>query len=458
MPRTSVLARRGPTLDEQWRDRLVRSAQTLSGPVGSLADFHAWFAERGRATSFAVERVPLAAMAGWRIDPQTGNLGHDSGRFFTVEGLAVTTNFGATPEWAQPIICQPEVGILGILAKEINGVLHFLMQAKMEPGNVNMLQLSPTVQATRSNYTRVHGGAKTAYLEYFDRRAGGAVLADVVQSEQGAWFLAKRNRNVIIEVAGEVPDGPDHYWLTLGQIWALLRLDNLVNMDARTVLSCLPPMGPADDEPLHPISDLLSWFAEAKMRYDVRQRLQALNRIPDWHRSQDSVARADGRFFEVVGVSVRASSREVVSWSQPLVAPRETGVVTFLTRRFSGVRHVLVRARVEAGYRDVVELAPTVQCAPGNYLAGDDQPPFLDEALDPPADRVLFSTVLSEEGGRFYHAQNVYQLVAASDRVPSVEGDDFRWVTVPQLAQLVRYSYYLNIQARSLLACLHGQG
>ena len=46
-------------------------------------------------------------------------------------------------------------------------MLHCLMQAKMEPGNVNPLQLSPTVQATRSNYTQVHRGTGTRYLEYF---------------------------------------------------------------------------------------------------------------------------------------------------------------------------------------------------------------------------------------------------------------------------------------------------
>ena len=32
------------------------------------------------------------------------------------------------------------------------------MQAKVEPGNINSIQLSPTLQATRSNYTKAHGG------------------------------------------------------------------------------------------------------------------------------------------------------------------------------------------------------------------------------------------------------------------------------------------------------------
>ena len=34
----------------------------------------------------------------------------------------------------------------------------YLLQAKVEPGNINKIQISPTVQATRSNYLRIHGG------------------------------------------------------------------------------------------------------------------------------------------------------------------------------------------------------------------------------------------------------------------------------------------------------------
>ena len=51
-----------------------------------------------------------------------------------------------------------------------------------------------------------------------------------------------------------------------------------------------------------------------------------------------------------------------------MIEPRGAGVVAFLAKRISGVLHVLVHARVGPGYLDVVELAPTVQCAPSNYV------------------------------------------------------------------------------------------
>ncbi len=137
-----------------------------------------------RSTSLRAAEIPLAflnsvltvenAFAG-----DTGNLIHESGKFFSIEGITVRTNWGQVPEWDQPIINQPEIGLLGILAKRINGILHFLMQAKIEPGNINLVQISPTLQATKSNAARVHKGNPPHYLDYFTaERRNVRVLLD----------------------------------------------------------------------------------------------------------------------------------------------------------------------------------------------------------------------------------------------------------------------------------------
>ena len=140
----------------------------------------------------------------------------------------------------QPVILQQEIGFLGIICQEIHGVMHFLMQAKIEPGNVNKIQISPTIQATKSNFTQKHGGARPPYLEYFQRASQYEIVVDQIQSEQSSRFYKKRNRNIIIRVEEEIPVLPSHKWMTLGQIKRLMRVDNLVNMDTRTVLSCIP--------------------------------------------------------------------------------------------------------------------------------------------------------------------------------------------------------------------------
>ena len=70
---------------------------------------------------------------------------------------------------------------------------------------MNGIQLSPTVQATRSNYSQVHQGKRPNYVEYFADRARGTVLVDQLQTEQGSRFLRKQNRNMLVEATGHVP-------------------------------------------------------------------------------------------------------------------------------------------------------------------------------------------------------------------------------------------------------------
>ncbi|MFF8405617.1 NDP-hexose 2,3-dehydratase family protein [Streptomyces sp. NPDC014846] len=442
--------------------RLATSAAAADG-VHPTADIVGWLAERSSAHTFRVDRIPFAALDGWSFEPGTGNLRHHTGRFFTVEGLHVRQEGeplgdGPAAAWHQPIIVQPEVGILGILAKEFDGVLHFLMQAKMEPGNPNLLQLSPTVQATRSNYTGAHRGAAVRYLEHFRGPLRGRVLADSLQSEHGSWFYRKSNRNMVVEATGDIPPHEDFRWMTLGQINALLQHDNTVNMDSRTVLSCLPPAGGPLPHAVLGDTELLSWITGERSRHHVRALRVPLAGLPGWTTDEHAISHDAQRYFQVIAVAVRAGNREVSGWTQPLIAPVGLSVAAFLRREFGGVPHLLVHARVEGGFLDTVELGPTVQCTPGNHahLAPEQRPRFLDAVLDAPAEAVRYEAVHAEEGGRFYHAEARYLIVDADeDTAPADPPPGYAWVTPAQLSALARHGHYLNVQARTLLACLN---
>ncbi|MRH92285.1 NDP-hexose 2,3-dehydratase [Nocardia sp. SYP-A9097] len=463
--------------------RLARSAVATAGAVDSAVEFHRWFTARAAADPTVVTRIDFSDLINWRFHPETGNLVHESGKFFAVEGLRVNTSFGPVPHWSQPIIDQPETGVLGILVKQFDGVLHCLMQAKMEPGNHNTLQLSPTVQATISNYTAVHHGRPVPYLEYFSGARPDVVLADVLQSEQGSWFYCKRNRNMVVETAGPVPVRDGFRWLSLGQLYSLLAYDDLLNMNTRTVLSCLPFSGgrlveelpsvqgsfraalvrslDADQGALHTSAEILSWVTGLRARREVVATRITLPEVRDWTRRADRIEHDSGAFFDIRAVAVDGGNREVNSWTQPMIAPHGLGVIAFLAARMRGVLHVLVNARSEPGFLDFVELAPTVQCTPDTYdqLPSLTRPPFLDDVLGAPPDRIRFDTILSEEGGRFFHARNRYLVIEVDPLPERTEPDSgpsrYRWMTVGQLVGLTRYSHYVNVQARSLIACLH---
>ena len=84
--------------------------------------------------------------------------------------------------------------------KKINGVSHYLVQAKAEPGNIGKLQLSPTLQATTSNLLKAHGGTRPLFAEYFDEPKTAKIIYGKWQSEDGGRFHLKSNFNMIVEV------------------------------------------------------------------------------------------------------------------------------------------------------------------------------------------------------------------------------------------------------------------
>jgi oxidase EvaA len=440
--------------------RFTESALVGDSPLMPNAEFPGWLEERRRAHAFEVTRIPFAELVGWRFEPETGDLRHVSGRFFAIQGLRVRTDTGC---WSQPIINQPEIGILGIAVKEFGGVLHCLMQAKMEPGYVNTVQLAPTVQATRCNYTKVHGGRSPHYLEWFTAPHG--VLVDSLQSEHGAWFLRKRNRNMVVSVPGRVPEHQDFCWLTLGQILRLLQDDDTVNMDTRTVLSCIPFAGPVPGDngvlralsgkagPHRPIREVLHWLTDLRTRRELVQQTISCDAVQRWHRSPDEIFHVERRHFTVLAVRVEAPSREIGNWTQPLVQPVSRGVAALIIRDFGGVPRLLMHGRVEAGLIDVAELAPTVQCVPENHR--DQPPPYLEYVLAAPPDRIRYDAVQSEEGGRFHRARNRYLILEADTDFDPRPPADYIWITLPEAMELIERNYHVNVQARTLIATLH---
>lgn len=461
------------------RDELLRSAVTLRG-IHSEAEVLAWLALRADAHRYSVQQIPLEGMRNWAVDPVTGDITHSSGKFFSITGLQVEIT-GPTPRrWSQPILVQREVGILGFIGKRVGSVLHLLVQAKMEPGNINLVQLSPTLQATRSNFSQVHGGRRPPFMEYFVEPGRGITLVDQLQSEQGSKYLRKRNRNVIVQIADdELPAVPEDFlWVTLGQLHQLAQHPNLLHLDCRSILgglsfrhcdgdldreaktsfasSARDSLSCPDDKAENTLAVVLGWLAKAKIETELATKLVPLRAVQGWHLRNGVIEHELGRFFRVVGVDVHAASREVPSWRQPLIASVEGGVIGLIAQQRQGVVHFLIQARVEPGLIDAIELAPTVQYAPANYgpPLTTEFPPyteFFDRALP---EQLRLDTVLSDEGGRFYHARarHVVIEIASTDHV--AVRPSHCWMTLAQLHECARFSSVLNIELRSILSCI----
>jgi len=203
-----------------------------------------WFNKKREESDMVVEEIGINDLDKWNVDKDSGNVTHDSGGFFQVIGVKVSNTFDrevGKKGWTQPMIAKNPGGILGILMKRINGIPHYLLQAKAEPGNIGKLQLSPTLQATTSNLLKAHGGSKPLFAEYFNEENDLNVIYAKWQSEDGGRFHLKSNYNMIVEInENENLKIPDSFiWVTLYQIKQLMKIENFVGPHVRGIISYL---------------------------------------------------------------------------------------------------------------------------------------------------------------------------------------------------------------------------
>ena len=242
----SILEKNGYEIDPDVTGRIETMVESIrdDNQLYKLDQIIKWFNEKRKNSDMEVKEIGINELEKWNVNEKTGNISHETGGFFEVIGVKVSNTFDrevGKKGWSQPIIAKNPGGILGILIKKINGIPHFLLQAKAEPGNIGKLQLSPTLQATTSNLLKAHGGIRPKFSEYFDNPKKVKIIYAKWQSEDGGRFHLKSNYNMIVEVdEDEELDIPDSFiWVTLYQIKQLLKIENFVGPHIRGIISYL---------------------------------------------------------------------------------------------------------------------------------------------------------------------------------------------------------------------------
>lgn len=454
--------------------QILESWGTQEG-VFSNKEILSWIDERNAVAKVSIEKTDFLADGKWFYDEQSGRIVNQRRTFFSISGIQKTQDGNVVQE--QPIIIQPEIGYLGIICKEINGILHFLMQAKIEPGNVNKIQISPTIQATKSNFMQAHGGKQPPYLDYFYHKHDYEVVYDQIQSEQSSRFYGKRNRNIVIKLSKD--DGiavlPSHKWMTLGQIKHFMMIDNLVNMDTRTVISGLPFSlhdfsykemvymqslvkdtyffnSMFDGKSCAAINKIYQYMNELKMLDNATISFTDLYKLQDWHLGEKEYSHENAD-FKICYCNIAIEGREVQSWSQPLFESNGQSLFGLAYTKKNEKYRFLVRAFSEIGCFDKIEVGPTVQISP-RYDASKLNPiekTFLESYSKKKG--ILQEGIFSEEGGRFYHEENKNVILEFENPdMPLPEG--YFWLDFYSLNVLIQFNNCLNIQLRNLLSML----
>lgn len=456
--------------------RLIESWATTDNPFNSTEDILEWIAQKNSSIKVDINVIPYGYDGdNWHYDDNKGEIRNKDGSFFQIKGLQKEINGEVVHE--QPIIIQNEIGYLGIIGKEIDGVLYFLMQAKIEPGNVNKIQISPTIQATKSNFMQAHGGKVPAYLNYFSNKNDYEIIVDQIQSEQSSRFFGKRNRNIIIIVDDDIEVLDSHKWMTLGQIKQLMACDNLVNMDTRTVLSCIPfSLRDFSYKELSHIRSLFSqecffnsiffgnsgieinkiyqYINEVKMLEKSEVKLVDLYSLESWKRTEMSISSKRGT-FKIVYCDIEIEGREVRKWQQPLLEAIGQSIFGLIYCIEDNIMKFLIHTKSEVGCFDKIEIGPSVQLEP----LDNPNSSLVDALFSYNIEHgkgIEFSGLFSEEGGRFYQEQNrnIIMRIDKSD-LPEILPEGYFWADYQTLNILIQFNNCLNIQLRNLLSILN---
>ena len=203
-----------------------------------------WFLKKRKNPPIKVKNIPLNQCTNWLM--KKGNYIHKSGEFFKVNALRISeTRSREVDKWDQPVLTQIgyDGGILGLIRKRFFGVPHYLIEAKLEPGNYKFVQLSPTLQATFSNLRRAHRGRKPYFSQYFDlkKKITRKILYKQWLSEDGGRLNKKRNLGMILEIPEKtkLKMPKDFIWMSMWQIKECLKYNAWVNPHVRGLISCL---------------------------------------------------------------------------------------------------------------------------------------------------------------------------------------------------------------------------
>jgi len=407
-----------------------------------------WLAEQRETQQCVVTPIALRDSREWQL--VDGAIRHRTGRYFSVVGVEDDAT-----GWQAPLLEQREIGTLAFIRRERAGQVEILVQAKLEPGDLGLSQLAPSVQATASNLERVHGGAAQPFADLVSPQSQRD--ADSLQSEQGTRFLGKLNRNVL--VTADIPSGelPTNLrWAPAQEVLAATHIHHAINTDARSVLVTAPWELLTAQAPFSRGRDAWSAALETsyqlvrtgqpelareqitKLRAGVEPQVLDLDQLSGWSLDLDGSVTLKGGEFVVRQIGVETNAREVAHWDQPIIDSGDQVRADLLVSVLNGVAYFDLSPSVEAGLVHRAEWGPT------RIHSTTTPAPATDG-------RVLAQISQSDEGGRFFQDVTQYRLVRVD--LPEPGPGQIR-LTLGELKPLLAQGGWLTNEARSVLSLL----
>ena len=370
---------------------------------------------------------------------------HKSKNFFSIKAFLFQQK---NKKRFQPLILQKEHGILGIIKQNKKGKDYYLLQSKIEPGNINGIQISPTVQATKSNYLRKHGGKKTLFLNYFLKQQKKIkIVSKIKLSEQGSRFLNKKNWNILLETDKiNIPLKKNYCWLTKENIRYLINKKNMLNMDTISVLSSAIKKN-LNENLITSNNNLKNRLNQFDKKIKSTRKIISFDNLRGWKIKKNSISDIKNKYFSIFFIDVIANLREVNKWEQPILSDHSSSLNGFLVSKINNTKHYLLKIINEPGF-DQSKYTSTIFEKNFN-LNSRKNIKFLSFFKKK---NCLMDLVNSDEGGRFLNNQTRNLINEIKDYKKINLNKNFIWASHNQVIDLIKQNK-ITIEARNLFAC-----
>lgn len=212
-----------------------------------------------------------------------------------------------------------------------------------------------------------------------------------------------------------------------------------------------------DTNKFHKLDEVIEWFKDKREKCTMDVKEIGINELEKWHIDEKTgnIVHDSGEFFSVIGVKVsNTSMREVIGWTQPMIYQKEGGILGILRKKIDGVAYYLLHAKAEPGNPGKLQLSPTLQATFSNLKRAHEgkKPRFAEYFEDPKPGTIVYSKWFAEDGGRLHLKSNKNMLVETNDEIDVP--DDYIWLTMYQIKQLLKYDNLVNPHVRGIISVL----
>jgi len=402
-----------------------------------------WLKSQKKNNKIRIRKKKIDLLKDWILKDNI--IFHKSKNFFSIKAFLFQQK---NKKRFQPLIHQKEHGILGIIKQNKKGKDYYLLQSKIEPGNINGIQISPTVQATKSNYLRKHGGKKTLFLNYFLKQQKKIkIVSKIKLSEQGSRFLNKKNWNILLETDKiNIPLKKNYCWLTKENIRYLINKKNMLNMDTISVLSSAIKKN-LNENLITSNNNLKNRLNQFDKKIKSTRKIISFDNLKGWKIKKNSISDIKKKYFSIFFIDVIANLREVNKWEQPILSDHSSSLNGFLVSKINNTKHYLLKIINEPGF-DQSKYTSTIFEKNFN-LNSRKNIKFLSFFKK---NNCLMNLVNSDEGGRFLNNQTRNLINEIKDYKKINLNKNFIWASHNQVIDLIKQNK-ITIEARNLFAC-----